>query len=161
MKKSSILPGIILIGFGIYFYLERADIVLFSGFDHWATLMIIIGAGFLIQGYWGKDYDSILPGVILAGLGIHFHIAEILQAWPDHLGAFILILALGFLLRYQKSGTGLSYSIIFFVVAAIHLFYDRILGWLNGFGAASAGLSTFWPLFLVLAGLYFILAKRK
>ena len=161
MKKSSILPGIILIGFGIYFYFQKADIVLFSGFDHWATLMAIIGAGFLIQGYWGKDYDAILPGVILAGLGIHFHIAEILQAWPDHLGAFILILALGFLLRYQKSGTGLSYSVIFFIVAAIHLFYDRISGWLDGFALGSFGFRTLWPLFLILAGLYFITVKRK
>lgn len=160
MKKTSMIPGIILIGYGIYFYLDQADIVLFQQFYTWPTLMAIIGLAFLAQGYLGRDYDSILPGAILFGLGLHFHVVGRLAVWPDHLGAFILIIALGFLLRYQKSGNGLAYGILFLIVAALLLFYDSIAGWLGVLEGRFTAILNFWPAALILIGVYFLL-KRK
>ena len=51
MKQQRIFPGIILIGFGAYFYLQQANIVLFQEFFTWPTLLIIVGLAFLGQGY--------------------------------------------------------------------------------------------------------------
>ncbi|MGM0900264.1 MAG: LiaI-LiaF-like domain-containing protein [Bacillota bacterium] len=160
MKNQNLIPGIILIGFGIYYYLLQINLVLFDQFFTWPTLMAIVGIAFLVQGYRGKDYDSILPGVILFGFGCHLHIVGRLDIWPDHLGAFILIIALAFLLRYQKTGTGLFHGILFLILAALLLFYDQITIWL---GTIESGLATvwkFWPIALVLIGIYLLFFNK-
>ena len=161
MKNQRLIPGVILIGFGIYFYLQQADIELFQEFYTWPTLLIIVGAAFLVQGYSGKDYESILPGVILAGFGVHFHVVNKFELWPDHLGAFILIIALGFLLRYQKTGNGLFHGVLFLILAGLLLFYDRIT---SGLGLLENGVEQiwkFWPAVLVIIGVYLIFFKKK
>ncbi|WP_210366724.1 DUF5668 domain-containing protein [Bacillus sp. REN3] len=161
MKNQKIVPGIILLGFGIYFYLEQAKVSLFQEFYDWPTLLMIVGIAFLVQGYRGRDYESIFPGVILVGFGIHFHIVNRFELWPDHLGAFILIIALGFLLRYQKTGNGLFYGVLFLIIAGMLLFYDRVTRW---FGLMGTDISTawrFWPAALVIIGIYLLFFKKK
>jgi hypothetical protein len=161
MKNQRMIPGMILIGFGLYFYLQQAGITLFKELYTWPTLLIIVGAAFLVQGYWGKDYEAIFPGVILTGLGFHFHVVSKLDLWPDHLGAFILIIALGFLLRYQKTGNGLFHGVLFLILAGMLLFYDRITSW---FGLLENGVATawkFWPAVLILIGIYLLFIKKK
>ncbi len=37
MKQQRIFPGVILLGFGAYFYLQQAHIILFSEFFTWPT----------------------------------------------------------------------------------------------------------------------------
>ncbi|PLR93692.1 LiaI-LiaF-like domain-containing protein [Bacillus sp. T33-2] len=161
MKNQRIMPGIILIGFGIYFYLQQSNIAPFQEFYTWPTLMIIVGTAFLGQGYWGKDYEAILPGVILVGFGVHFHVVNRLEIWPDHMGTFTLIIALGFLLRYQKAGTGLFHGILFLVLAGLLLFYDRIAGYLGLLENGMAAAWKFWPAALVLIGIYLLFIKKK
>ncbi|MBT2754559.1 hypothetical protein J7E71_01195 [Mesobacillus foraminis] len=161
MKNQRIIPGIILIGFGIYYYLQQAEYTMFSDFQTWPTLMVIAGTAFLVQGYWGKDYEAIFPGVILFGFGMHLHIVDKLEVWPDHMGAFILIMALGFLLRYQKTGTGLFNGILFLILAGLLLFYDRISSWLETMENGISTLWNFWPAALILIGVYLLLMKRK
>ncbi|MEH7122310.1 DUF5668 domain-containing protein [Bacillus sp. JJ1532] len=161
MKNQRIFPGIILIGFGAYFFLQQSNITLFQPFFTWPSLLIIIGIAFLFQGYGAKDYHSILPGVILTGFGLHFHVVNRLEIWPDHIGTFILIIALGFLLQHQKTRTGLFQGILFLVLASLLLFYDRIILW---FGLLENGVSTawkFWPAIFILAGIYFLFFKKK
>lgn len=161
MKNQRIIPGIILIGFGIYYYMQQSEIDLFLNFQTWPTLMTIVGAAFLAQGYWGKDYEAILPGVILFGFGVHLHIVDRLEVWPDHMGAFILIIALGFLLRYQKTGTGLFNGILFLILAGLLLFYDQISTWLETMENGIAAIWSFWPALLILLGAYLLFMKRK
>ena len=79
MKGQRIFPGIILIGFGLYFFLERAQIHIFTGFYTWPTLFCIVGLAFLLQAYYGKDVHAILPGVILFGFGAHFHLVQLIR----------------------------------------------------------------------------------
>lgn len=161
MKNQNIIPGIILIGFGIYYYFQQIDLVLFEQFFSWPTLMAIVGMAFLVHGYRGKAFDSILPGVILFGFGVHLHIVNHLEVWPDHLGAFILIIALAFLLRYQKTGAGLFHGILFLILAALLLFYDQITLFLETTESGVATLWNFWPIALVLIGIYLLFFKRK
>lgn len=122
MKNQRIFPGIILIGFGAYFFLQQSNIPALQPLNTWPTLLMIVGIAFLFQGYGAKDYNAILPGVILFGFGLHFHVVNRLEIWPDHIGTFILIIALGFLLRHQKTGTGIFQGILFLILAALMLF---------------------------------------
>jgi hypothetical protein len=160
MKGQRLFPGMILIGFGIYFYLQQSNVSIFREFYTWPTLLIIVGTAFLAQGYKGKDYESILPGTILAGFGLHFHVTKVAAVWPDHIGIFILIISLGFLLRHQKTGNGLFQGILFLILAIILLFYDKVLLWLGFLQEGVNVIRDFWPLIIVLIGVY-LLMKRK
>lgn len=160
MKNQRIFPGIILIGFGLYFYLQQSNFSFFESFERWPTLLVIVGLAFLFQGYWAKDYEAILPGVILAGFGLHFYIIERFEIWPNSIGAFILIIALGFLLRYQKVGAGLFQGILFLVLAILLLFYDKIVSWLGILESGAATIWKFWPVILVGYGAFLVFKKK-
>jgi hypothetical protein len=161
MKNQRIFPGIILIGFGAYFFMQQSGITLFQQFYTWPTLLLIVGLGFLGQGYLAKDYEAILPGVILAGFGLHFHLVHRVTFWPDHIGTFIFIIALGFLLRYQKTGTGLFQAVLFLILSVLLLFYDKIAAY---FGLLQNGVSIawkFWPAVLIIIGGSLLFIKKK
>ncbi|MCJ8007009.1 hypothetical protein ACFFF5_00175 [Lederbergia wuyishanensis] len=161
MKKKSYLSGVILIGFGIYFLFQQYHFSLFEGFYSWSTLLFIVGLGFLANGYLGKAYESILPGVVLTGLGLHFHIANKLDTWPDHSGIFLLLVALGILLTYVKTGTNLFQGIIFLAMATLLLFFDRLLVWANQQGHNLSSISQFWPFLFIILGAYFLFFKKS
>lgn len=161
LKNQRIFPGIILIGFGLFFFVQHSQIKVFQGFDTWPTLLMIVGIAFLFQGYIAKDYEAILPGVILAGFGLHFHVVDRLEIWPNSIGVFILIIALGFLLRYQKTRAGLFQGVLFLILAIILLFYDRITEWVGAFEGVVAKMWNYWPAVLIGFGLYLLLIKKK
>ncbi|WP_019154715.1 LiaF transmembrane domain-containing protein [Robertmurraya massiliosenegalensis] len=161
MKNQRIFPGIILVGFGGYFFLEQSTITVFEGLHTWPTLLIIVGLAFLFQGYLAKDHEAILPGVILTGFGLHFHVINHLTIWPNSIGAFILIIALGFLLRYQKVGAGLFQGLLFLVLAILLLFNEKIMGWLGFLENGVTSILTYWPLLLIVIGGYLLFVKKK
>ncbi|MCI1593488.1 LiaI-LiaF-like domain-containing protein [Heyndrickxia oleronia] len=161
MKNQKIFPGLILLGFGLYFYLEHSQINILMEYLTWPTLLIIVGIAFLGQGYGGKDYEAILPGVILTGFGIHFHIVNRLSIWPDHIGIFILIISLGFLLRYQRTGNGLFHGVLFLIISIILLFYNEVLQWLGLLENKAGNIINLWPFLLIILGIYLLFFKRK
>ncbi|MDP4084530.1 MAG: DUF5668 domain-containing protein [Bacillota bacterium] len=161
MKNQRIFPGIILIGFGAYFFLQQSNVTIFQQFYTWPTLLIIVGIAFLCQGYIGKDYEAILPGVILLGFGVHFHVVGHLAIWPNQIGAFIFIIAIGFFLRYQKTRNGLFQGILFLILALLSLFYNKIATYL---GLLENGVSLawkFWPIILIAVGVYSLFIRKK
>lgn len=160
MKNQRIFPAIILLGFGLFFFLQQNQYSFFQGFDTWPTFLIIVGIAYLFQGYVAKDYEAILPGVILTGFGLHFHIIKYLEVWPNSNGTFILIIALGFLLRYQKVRAGLFQGILFLVLAILLLFYNKIVDWLGILESGAGDFWRFWPVVLVVYGLYLLIKKR-
>jgi hypothetical protein len=162
MKNHRIFPGVILIGFGAYFLLQQINMTIFQQFFSWPTLLIIVGIAFLGQGYTAKDYESILPGVIITGFGLHFHLVNHLAFWPHNtIGMLILIISFGFFLRFQKVNNGLFQAFLFLIIAVLLLFYDKIAGY---FGLLQNGMSIiwkFWPVLLIVVGIYFLLKKKK
>ncbi|WML45574.1 LiaI-LiaF-like domain-containing protein [Neobacillus sp. PS3-40] len=161
MKNQQIFPGIILIGFGAYFFLQQSGITIFEQFYTWPTLLIIVGIAFLGQGYIAKDYEAILPGVILLGFGVHFHIIGHLAIWPNQIGTFIFIIALGFFLRYQKTHTGLFQAMLFLILALLSLFYNKIASYLGLLENSVSIVWKFWPIILIVFGIYFLFKKKK
>jgi hypothetical protein len=162
LKNQHIFPGIILIGFGAYFLLQQTGVSFFQQISTWPTLIIIVGAAFLGQGYMAKDYEAILPGVIMAGFGLHLYLAGHVSFWPtNHVGMLILIISIGFFLRFQKTSTGMFQSLLFLILAVLLLFNDKIAGY---FGLLQNGMSfvwKFWPALLIVVGIYFLLKKKK
>ncbi len=113
MKNQRYFSGIIFIGFGGYFLLQHTNIVFLQQFSGWPSLLMIVGAALLGQGYIGHENELVFPGVILFGFGLHFFVVTYLHIWSDHIGIFILIIALAYILKYQKTGAGLSQGILF------------------------------------------------
>lgn len=162
MRNQRIFPGIILIGFGAYFFLQQIGITIFEQFFTWPTLLMIVGIAFLGQGYSAKDHEAILPGVIMTGFGLHFHLAGHLSFWPvNQIGMLILFISIGFFLRFQKTNTGLFQAFLFLVIAVLLLFYDKMAEY---FGLLQNGMSfiwKFWPSLLIVVGIYFLLKRKK
>ncbi|WP_053367302.1 LiaI-LiaF-like domain-containing protein [Bacillus sp. FJAT-27245] len=161
MKNQQLFPGIVLIGFGAYFFLEQSGVSFLQNYFTWPTLLIIVGVAFLGQGYFTRDHDAILPGIILTGFGLHFHVAGKVPFWPAHIGSFIAIIAIGFLLRYQKTGNGLFQGLLFLLVTILLLFTDKVGAWL---GIVQSNMSLawkFWPVLLIAIGAWFVFGKRK
>ncbi|WP_066063733.1 LiaI-LiaF-like domain-containing protein [Neobacillus soli] len=162
MKNQHIFPGILLIGFGAYFFLQQLNITFFQQISTWPTLLIIVGIAFLGQGYSAKEHASILPGVIMTGLGLHLHLAGRIGFWPsNNIGMLILIISFGLFLRFQKTNSGLFQAFLFLILAVLLLFYDKIAGY---FGILQNGMSfvwKFWPALLIVVGIYFLLKRKK
>lgn len=159
--KQRIFPAILLVGFGVYFFIDDWGQPSWSFLQSWPTLLLIVGVAFLGQAYIGKEHGMILPGIILTGFGIHFHVVGQLALWANDFGVFILIIALGFLLHYQKTGDGLFYGVAFLLLSVLLLFYDKVA---TGFGFLENGVSTIrqiWPYLFIGSGLFLLFFKRK
>jgi len=161
MKSQKLFSGIILLGFGLYFLLKELNIPFFADFYTWPTLLIIVGIAFLIQGYRGNDYGNILPGVILAGFGLHFHLVNKLAIWPDHTGTFILIIALGFILQSQKIGQGIVNGVLFLLLAILLLFYQDIIHSLGFLQLKDSTINMIIPILFIIIGIYYLFIKKK
>ncbi|WP_445738832.1 LiaI-LiaF-like domain-containing protein [Niallia sp. FSL R7-0271] len=161
MKSYKLFTGVVLVGFGLYFLLNEINMSPFPDFYSWPTLLIIVGLAFLCQGFIGKDHGSILPGVILTGFGLHFHLVNKLAIWPDDTGTFLLIIALGFILFNQRAGSGLVNGVLFLLLAGLLLFYEEIVASITFIHIGESTLKFFTPLLFLLIGGYFLLSKRK
>ncbi|CUA78714.1 hypothetical protein [Anoxybacillus suryakundensis] len=156
MKKRGIFSGIILIGFGTYFLLER--FLLFPSFHTWSTLLFIIGIAFLGQAFIGKDYSAILSGVVFTGVGVHFHLSSRLSSWPDDISVLTLIIALGLFLQYVKTKQALLPTILLFALSFIFLFSHPLQQAVTSVTFDS--LIHIWPLAFILLGLYLLFVKK-
>ncbi|OZI11286.1 hypothetical protein CEW92_12305 [Bacillaceae bacterium SAS-127] len=161
MKQQRLFPGVILIGFGLYFFLQQTGLNSIQPFLSWPTLLIVIGVAFLAEAYSGNEASGILPGVILTGFGIHFHVVNHFQFWSNDTGVFILIISLGFLMQYQKTRKGLFQGLLFLILAIITLFYDKVIEWLGVLENSAFSLWQFWPIVLIVIGGYLLFIKKK
>jgi hypothetical protein len=161
MKKISLLPGIILLGIGIFYSTQKLNIHLFDNQNSWQALLILLGAAYLISGHFEKDHTAILPGVILTGLGIHFIFQTKLPSWPDHPAAFLFILALGMLLTAIKTKSGYGPGILLLAIGLFLHFFQTIIQSLTIVENGIHLIETYWPFLLILIGVYVLFIKRK
>ena len=160
MKTARTFPGIILLGLGLYFILQRAQIELFPGFFDWPTILCLIGIAFLVPAYAGGETQSILPGVLLLGIGLHFHFVNVLDLWPNNIGIFILFVSLGMILKARKTNAGLVPGILLFIISLITIYYDHLMSWLQFTNTGMTDLGKYWPFVLLAIGIYFLISKK-
>lgn len=161
MKKISILPGLIFLGFGIYYSFQKLNIHLFENQNSWQSILILLGAAYLISGHFEKDHSAILPGIIFTGLGIHFIFQTKLPSWPDHPAAFLFILALGLILTSIKTKSGYAQGLMILAIGLFLHFFQTII---QSFMFVENGvqiLETYWPFLLLFIGAFLLFLNRK
>lgn len=160
MKKQHILTAYILIGLGVYFLIRQLELTLFENFYSWPTFLIIIGIAFLTYSYSTKEYHNIFTGVLLLGLGIHFHGLENYDFWFDHWSAFALIVGLAFLFRFFKTKRGFIPATVLIGIAILMIFSVTLPEWFQWIYGVIDFIETFWPVALIVIGIYLLRRKK-
>ena len=162
MKKITLLPTMLLLGIGIFYSIQKLNIHLFEGQNSWPFLLILLGLTFLVSGHFEQDASAILPGIILAGLGIHFHFASKIASWPDYPAAFLFILSLGMILTATKTKTGYQQGLIILAIGLFLHFFHKIIQSLTIIENGVDFIETYWPLlFIVIGDLLLVLRRRR
>ena len=161
MKLKNYFPAIILIGFGLYYFLGDSSILFLKQYIGFPAILLIIGVAFLIQAYKGGHTDSILPGVIFTGIALQLHFSEALQSYSE-IGKFLFIVAAGLFLQTMKSKAGMLPVVLMFSLSLLLLFEQFLFG-ASGFpkfvitGTLSFSLE---PLLLAVTGVILLFFKR-
>ncbi|RXI98444.1 hypothetical protein DS745_19150 [Anaerobacillus alkaliphilus] len=158
MKRQGIFPGVLLIGVGLIFLLQNYNIPFIQSVFSWPSILVIIGLAFLFQAYIGKDYHSIFTGILLVGLGIHFHGLHLFSFWPDHWAMFTLIIGVAFLFRYSKTKKdGLVPGVILLLISLVAFMYSEFV---DLFGSLYSYIENFWPIALIVGGIYLLFFRK-
>ncbi|TXC90124.1 hypothetical protein FS935_13755 [Metabacillus litoralis] len=161
MKNQKLLPAIILLALGIFYSIQNFNIHLFNFQNSWQMLLILLGFAFLISGHFAQDFSSILPGVILTGLGVHFIYYDKLTSWPDHPAAFLFILAIGMILTSIKTKTGYVQGFALFATGLFLHFFQKIIESITLLQNFATLIEKYWPLLLIIIGSYLLLMKKR
>jgi len=162
MKSQSLFTGIVLIGIGLYYFLSQSNLfTLFEGIYTWPTLLCIIGLAFLLQAYKTHINEAILPGVILLGFGIHFHIVQLFNLQLNEAGIFLLIISLGLLLQSRKTKTGRFNGLLLLTVSIYLLFQQEFFDITNSVSSNLHNILSFWPILLIIIGVIVLFIKNK
>lgn len=159
MKRQHAFTAYILIGLGIYFLIEQLQLSLFDNFYSWPTFLMIIGIAFLIHSYSTKEYNNIFTGVLLLGLGIHFHGLENYDFWFDHWSVFALIVGLAFFIRFLKTKKGMIPAAILIGLSLLMIFSVTLPEWFQWIYGVAEFIETFWPVALIVIGVYLLRKK--
>lgn len=148
-----------LIAVGLYFLLKQFNIPFLSTFTSWPTLLMLIGVVFLLNSYSSKDYGNLFSGVLILGLGIHFHGLQNYPNWIDHWAVYSFIIGIAYLVRFIKTRNGLIPGIILVGFSSIMVFSITIPSWFNFVYLLSDFLEKYWPIAIIILGIY-ILRKK-
>ncbi len=160
MKKQNSFIGYLLIGIGIYFLIKQLNLSLFESFYSWPTVLMIIGIVFLIHSYSTHEYEHIFTGVLLVGLGVHFHGLENYDFWIDHWSIFMFIAGVAFVIRSLQTHLGLIPGIILISISLVLIFSVTLPDAFKWFYGVVEFLESFWPIFLIAFGFYMLFRKR-
>lgn len=160
MRKQNFLTAFVLIGIGLYFLLQQLNFPFMQNFSTWPSLLMIFGACLLLHSYISRDYDKIFPGVILLGLGIHLHAVAVYPNWIEHWSIYAIIIGLAFLLRYQKTKSGLYIGLISLLIGLFFLLSMTNTLFSQSIQNVLGSLENYWPVGLILIGIYLLFKKK-
>lgn len=158
MRRQSVFPGVLFIGIGLYYLVQTLSLPISDQLTSWQIILILIGVGLILQGVISKEGAMIFPGVLIAGLGVHFYFVNKLALWPTTWGMYALILSIAYLASYYKTKkTGLIPGLLLLALAIIELLYTGFQFWLASTFSFIGG---FWPVILIAVGLYLVFKKK-
>ncbi|MCM3769940.1 MULTISPECIES: LiaF transmembrane domain-containing protein [Priestia] len=161
MKKQSMFFGVLLVGFGIFFLLNELHMSIAAKVYTWPVLLILIGAALLTESALSQDHSNLLASYILITLGIHFYVSEQISFWPTNISMVVFMVAISFLLSARKAKSGFFQGGTLLIIAILMMFSDRLKLFLPKVEDGVNYLTTFWPILLLLVGLYLLFFKRK
>ncbi|MQR88549.1 hypothetical protein GFV16_21985 [Bacillus megaterium] len=161
MKKQSMFFGVLLVGFGIFFLLNELHMSIAAKIYTWPVLLILIGAALLTESALSQDHSNLLASYILITLGIHFYVSEQIPFWPTNISMVVFMVAISFLLSARKAKSGFFQGGTLLIIAILMMFSDRLKLFLPKVEDGVNYLTTFWPILLLLVGLYLLFFKRK
>lgn len=153
--------GVLLVGFGIFFLLNELHMSIAAKVYTWPVLLILIGAALLTESALSQDHSNLLASYILITLGIHFYVSEQIPFWPTNISMVVFMVAISFLLSARKAKSGFFQGGTLLIIAILMMFSDRIKLFLPKVEDGVNYLTTFWPILLLLVGLYLLFFKRK
>jgi len=153
--------GVLLVGFGIFFLLNELHMSIAAKVYTWPVLLILIGAALLTESALSQDHSNLLASYILITLGIHFYVSEQIPFWPTNISMVVFMVAISFLLSARKAKSGFFQGGILLIIAILMMFSDRLKLFLPKVEDGVNYLTTFWPILLLLVGLYLLFFKRK
>ncbi|WP_174613955.1 LiaI-LiaF-like domain-containing protein [Virgibacillus ihumii] len=159
MKKRNTFAAYLLIGVGIYFLLRKLEIPIITDFYSWPTLLIIIGIALLLYSYTANDYQHLFSGTLILGIGVHFHGVTHYNFWIDHWAVYLLIVGIAFIVRAIRTKKGFLLGIVLIGLAILFIFSIQLPGMFDWVYEVADLLETFWPIFLIGLGIYWL--KRK
>ncbi|MDC3415688.1 LiaI-LiaF-like domain-containing protein [Aquibacillus salsiterrae] len=160
MKNQNSFIGYLLIGIGAFYLLKELRVPILTDFYSWPTLLIVIGISFLLHSYLAKEYGNLFIGVLLLGLGIHFHALNQYPFWIDDWGMYTLIVGVAFFISYLKTKSGLFPGLILLAISFFALFASNKPNWFNWINQFVEMAIRFWPVVLVLIGVYLLVKKK-
>lgn len=161
MKKQSVFFGIMLVGLSLFLLVSRFQIPFMLKLHSWPSLLLLVGTAMIVQAYKAHDFQQLLPGMLLLTLGVHFHAVSLFPFWPKHIGMILLMIALSFLLSSRKNNTGLLQGIFLLSLSLLMMFSDQLKLWTALLEQHFNYIWKFWPLLLLIIGLYLLFFKRK
>ncbi|KRD93967.1 MULTISPECIES: LiaF transmembrane domain-containing protein [Priestia] len=161
MKKQSMFFGVLLVGFGIFFLLNELHMSIAAKVYTWPVLLILIGVALLTESALSQDHSNLLASYILITLGIHFYVSEQIPFWPTNISMVVFMVAISFLLSARKAKSGFFQGGTLLIIAILMMFSDRLKLFLPKVEDGVNYLTTFWPILLLLVGLYLLFFKRK
>src|SRR5690606_3585895 len=104
MNRSALLPGLILIGLGLYFFLKEMDILILQAYLNWQLILIIIGSAFIITSLSSpKQKMFMLPGAIMFLYGAYVWGLHPSLALPTRWSIYPGLVGLAFLFTFLRT----------------------------------------------------------
>ncbi|WP_430509625.1 LiaF transmembrane domain-containing protein [Gottfriedia solisilvae] len=160
MKKNRLFIGILLIGFGLYYFISKWHVPSLNIFTYWTTPILITGIALLVQAFKGKETHYVFPGFIVLGFGIHFYAISHVDSWPNHWSVLTLIISIGMLFQSQRGKGDLLPGILLFIMSLFFLFNEKLTTMLSSLQSQVSYFQQYWPVLIALIGLYLLFSKK-
>lgn len=156
-RLGNIITGISLIFIGASFGLQKLGFIdLHLGELGWPLVLLIpaiaFHLGFLLSGMKAKYAGLLVPGGILLVLSLHFYFEIFtnyqfsMYTWPN----FLLAPAFGLLELWFFGGRNKGLLIPVGILSVLAIFFY-----------AQTFISTIWPIFIIIIGLYLLFGRKK
>lgn len=147
--------SILLIGFGLYFFLEQIGLSVLTFIPLFPYSLLTFGLAFFLQSK--KDPSQIFLAVICIAFGLHIFFMHSFSFWPNHWAVYPFIIGIAFLIQFQKTKTkGMLGGIALFIIAAIGLLFESVSQMI---GPLFFYIEHYWSLLLIILGFYFLIKK--
>lgn len=149
--------GILLIAIGLLLLGQQLNWPYVDSLMTWEAFLILAGVLLITQAFQGKRH-TILGGVVLLGLGVHFWADDRVSGWPEDWTAYILIAGIAFLANWlmNKTKSSLFIALLLFAAAALKWTSFDIAPVLR---PLTSLVTTYWPTLLIIFGI--VILRKK